>query len=92
MSEERRLARAHCTYQSRRGGKIRNEQGPEPSVEKFGFHPVQGNQWLWKAAISCKWHLDIDHISALEVPSVTLGAWMESPQCEALLQAFPSPV
>ena len=73
MSEEMRLARAHCTYQSHRGGEIRNEQGPEPSVEKFGFHPVQGNQWLWKAAISCKLHLNIYHISALECRALPLA-------------------
>ena len=73
MSEEMRLARAYCTYQSHRGGEIRNEQGPEPSVEKFGFHAVQGNQWLWKAAISCKWRLDGDHISALECRALPLA-------------------
>ena len=48
MSEEMRLVRAYCTYQSHRGGEIRNEQGPEPSLEKCGFQAVQATNGCGK--------------------------------------------
>ena len=48
-------------------------RGPEPSLEKCGFQAVQGNQWIWKAAISCKWQLTSDHINALECRALLLA-------------------
>ena len=73
MSEEMRLTRAYCTYQSHRGGEIRNEQGPEPSLQRCGFQAIQGDQWKWKAAISCQWHLTTEHINALECRALLLA-------------------
>ena len=73
MSEEMRLTRAYCTYQSHRGGEIRNEQGPEPSLQRSGFQAIQGDQWKWKAAISCQWHLTTEHINALECRALLLA-------------------
>ena len=43
LSEEMRLVRAYCTYQSHRGGEIRNEQGPEPSLDKKWL-PISAGQ------------------------------------------------
>ena len=70
---ELRLVRACFSYQDHKGGVLCQESGQMRLRSKPLAQPVDARQWKWKNVLSCGWHVEGEHINALEARALLLA-------------------
>ena len=87
-NEEVELARAYMTFQTHRGGEIRLESGPQKLPGRAPIQAVDPGHWEWRTVLSCQWHAEHEHISALETRAYLLTLKWKLRSCARMSKRF----